>query len=50
MNDEGVENLKAKGMKVTYPDKAPFIAKSQVVRDKYGSKYAATIKKIEALK
>ena len=50
MNREAIETLKSKGMVVTYPDKAPFIEKSKVVRDKYGSRYADTIAKIEALR
>lgn len=50
MNREAIEMLKSKGMAVTYPDKAPFIEKSKAVRDKYGSRYADTIAKIEALR
>ncbi len=50
MDTEAVETLKSKGMTVTTPDKAGFVEKSQAVREKYGQRFADTLKKIEDLK
>ncbi|MCD8139594.1 MAG: TRAP transporter substrate-binding protein [Planctomycetaceae bacterium] len=50
MDAEAIETLKSKGMVVTTPDKAGFVEKSQPVREKYGSRFADTLKKIEELK
>ncbi|MCD8351615.1 MAG: TRAP transporter substrate-binding protein [Planctomycetaceae bacterium] len=50
MDTEAVETLKSKGMVVTTPDKAGFVEKSQSVREKYGNRFAETLKKIEDLK
>lgn len=50
MDKEAIETLKAKKMEVTYPDKQPFIEKTQPVREKYGKRFAATLEKIQALK
>lgn len=49
MDKEAITNLESKGMKVTYPDKAPFIAKTQSVRDKYGADFKDISEKIKAL-
>ena len=50
MDAEAVDTLKSKGMAVTYPDKAGFVEKSRAVREKYGQRFAGTLKKMESLK
>ena len=42
--------LKAKGVRFVPADKAAFFKATQPVRDKYGAKYAALLKRIEATK
>ena len=44
------EELKAKGMSFVPADKPAFYKATQTVRDKYGSKYAALLKRIEDTK
>ena len=50
MDAEAVDTLKGKGMAVTYPDRAGFAEKARSVREKYGQRFAETLKKIDALK
>ena len=45
---EAEVKLKAAGVKFVEADKKAFYAATQPIRDKYGSKYAALIKQIEA--
>lgn len=49
MDKEAISNLESKGMKVTYPDKAGFIEKTQSVRDRYGADFREMADKISAL-
>ena len=49
MDKQAIKNLESKGMKVTYPDKKPFIEKSAAVRDKYSAEYKDVATKIAAL-
>lgn len=49
MDKQAIKNLESKGMKVTYPDKKPFIEKSAAVRDKYSAEYKDVAAKIAAL-
>ena len=47
---KAAEELKAKGMSFVPADKAAFYKATQPVRDKYGAKYAALLKRIEDTK
>jgi tripartite ATP-independent transporter DctP family solute receptor len=47
---KATEELKAKGVQFVPADKAAFYKATAPVRDKYGSKYAALLKRIEATK
>jgi TRAP-type C4-dicarboxylate transport system substrate-binding protein len=47
---EAVTKLKAAGVQFVEADKAAFYKATQPVRDKYGAKYAALLKKIEDTK
>lgn len=49
MDKEAIVNLESKGMTVIYPDKTEFISKTQLVRDKYGYRYAKLANDIAAL-
>ena len=42
--------MKAKGVKFVKADKQAFYKATQPVRDKYGAKYAALLKRIEETK
>ncbi|MEP7069953.1 MAG: TRAP transporter substrate-binding protein DctP, partial [Usitatibacter sp.] len=44
---KAADELKAKGMKFVPADKEAFFAATQPVRDKYGSKYAGLLKRIQ---
>lgn len=44
---EATDKLKAAGVQFVETDKAAFYAATQPIRDKYGSKYAALLKRIE---
>jgi TRAP-type C4-dicarboxylate transport system substrate-binding protein len=46
--NEAIGKLKANGVQFVPADKKAFYAATQPIRDKYGSKYAALIKQIEA--
>jgi tripartite ATP-independent transporter DctP family solute receptor len=46
--NEAITKLKAAGVQFVPADKKAFYAATQPIRDKYGSKYAALIKQIEA--
>ena len=47
---KATDELKAKGMQFVNADKPAFYAATQPIRDKYGSKYAALLKRIEDTK
>jgi TRAP-type C4-dicarboxylate transport system substrate-binding protein len=47
---KATEELKAKGVQFVPADKAAFYKATAPVRDKYGAKYAALLKRIEATK
>ena len=47
---KATEELKAKGVQFVAADKPAFYKATQPVRDKYGAKYAALLKRIEATK
>jgi tripartite ATP-independent transporter DctP family solute receptor len=47
---QATNELKAKGVQFVVADKAAFYEATQPVRDKYGAKYAALLKRIEATK
>ena len=47
---KATDELKAKGLQFVSADKAAFYKATQPVRDKYGSKYAALLKRIEETK
>ena len=47
---EAEEKLKAAGVKFVPADKAAFYKATQPIRDKYGVKYAALLKRIEETK
>lgn len=49
MDKEAVLSLASRGMKVTYPDKKPFIERTQGVRDKYGANFKEMAQRIAAL-
>jgi TRAP-type C4-dicarboxylate transport system substrate-binding protein len=50
MVTEAEAKLKAAGVQFVQADKAAFYKATQPVRDKYGAKYAALLKKIEDTK
>ena len=47
---KATEELKAKGLQFVSADKAAFYRATQPIRDKYGSKYAALLKRIQDTK
>jgi tripartite ATP-independent transporter DctP family solute receptor len=47
MDKEAVKTLESKGMKVTYPDKQPFVDATEDVRQQYGADYHDLLKRIE---
>lgn len=48
MDQEAIRTLESKGMKVTYPDTAPFIVQTQSVREKFGESFKDILARIEA--
>lgn len=48
MDEQRLEQLIEKGVKVTYPDRAPFIEASKIVYDKWADKVDG-YEKIEAI-
>lgn len=49
MDKEAVQSLAERGMKVTYPDKKPFVERTQEVRDKYSQNFKEMARRIAAL-
>lgn len=49
MDKEAIKTLESKGMKVTYPDKAAFISRTQGVRDHYSQNFKELAAQIAAL-
>jgi tripartite ATP-independent transporter DctP family solute receptor len=48
MDKEAVSTLEGKGMKVTYPDKQPFIDATEGVREEYGADHQDVLDRIKA--
>lgn len=47
MDQEVIQTLESKGMEVTYPDKAPFVAQTQSVRERFGENFKDILARIE---